>query len=278
MKKLLLILTASSALAAAGNRRIVTVGAIASELVCALDACSEIVATDVTSVYPPELAAKPKVGYITRLSSEGILALKPTHLVAVEGAGPAAVLAQLKQSGVSIITIPAGLGLAAADERLALLGEFTGNTGQAKRLRKKLHADLAQLSKEAARHKPVKVLFIYARGAQTLLAMGSNTTAHELIELAGIKNAFAAEGAKPVNAEAIAAAAPEVVIIPEGSLAGLGGVEGLKKIPGLAQTPAGKAARVVALDDSLLAGLGPRSGIAARTLRQKIREALQSSK
>lgn len=278
MKKTLLIVAACSALSAAGNRRIVTVGAIASELVCALDACSEIVATDVTSVYPPELAGKPKVGYITRLSSEGMLALIPTHVVAVEGAGPAAVLAQLKQSGVSVITIPVGLGLADADKRLALLGEFTGNNKKAKKLSEKLRTDHAQLSKEALRQKPAKVLFIYARGAQTLLAMGSNTTAHELIELAGAQNAFRAEGARPVNAEAIAAAAPEVVIIPEGSLAGLGGVEGLKMIPGLAQTPAGKAARVVTLDDSLLTGLGPRSAIAVRTLRRRINEVLQNSK
>jgi iron complex transport system substrate-binding protein len=278
MKNILLVLLISGALSAEGNRRIVTVGAIASELVCALGSCGEIVGTDVTSVYPPELAHKPKVGYITRLSSEGLLALKPTHVVVVEGAGPAPVLSQLKASGVSVLTIPVGLGLADAEQRLELVGEFTGRRKTASKLKQNLRRDLKKLQAEAVGNKPVQVLFIYARGAQTLLAMGSNTTAHELIELAGARNAFVAEGAKPINAEAVAVAAPDVVVIPEGSLAGLGGKAGLKKIPGLAQTPAGKNNRVVTLDDSLLAGLGPRSASAARTLRRKIHEAMQNGK
>ncbi|MCX7632968.1 MAG: ABC transporter substrate-binding protein [Turneriella sp.] len=253
----------------AAEQRIVTVGAIASELVCTLGACEKIVGTDVTSVYPPELRRKPKVGYITRLSSEGILSLKPTHLVMVEGAGPRQVLEQLQKMGVGIITLPTGLGLADAEKRLLLVGEFLGNKKMAQQLASKLRQEIMQLS--AHRHKKVaRVLFIYARGAQTLLAMGKNTTADELIHLAGAENAFNTDGAKPVSAEAVVQAAPDIVLLPEGSLAGLGGIEGLKKIPGLAQTPAGKNLRVVTLEDTLLAGLGPRSPTAVRTLREKI--------
>lgn len=275
MKKTILFLLYAGAVFAAGQKRIVSVGAIASELVCEIGACGDIVATDVTSVYPPELMKKPKVGYVTRLSAEGILALKPTHLIVTDGAGPATVLDQLQQSGVKIVKVPVGIGLGDAAKRIEILGELSGNATAAKKLSQKLRADVSKLNAQRKPKNQAKVLFIYARGAQTLLAMGSNTTAHELIELAGAINAFGAEGAKPVNAEAIAASQADVVLIPEGSLAGLGGADALQKIPGLAQTPAGKKRRLVTLEDSLLAGMGPRTAGAARILRSKIAEAMQ---
>ncbi len=278
MKNILLFLLICGALPAEGKRRIVAVGAIASELICALGSCSEIVGTDVTSVYPPELARRPKVGYITRLSIEGLLALRPTHVVAVDGAGPAGVLSQLKDSGISVLIIPVGLGLGDAERRMELIGEFTGRQKAASKMRQNLRLEHKKLLTEMGKTKHVRILFLYARGAQTLLAMGSKTTAHELIELAGAQNAFAVEGAKPVNAEAVVVAAPDVVLMPEGSLAGLGGKSGLKNLPGLAETPAGKHNRVITLDDSLLAGLGPRSATAARLLRQKIQDAMQNGK
>jgi iron complex transport system substrate-binding protein len=42
-------------------------------------------------------------------------------------------------------------------------------------------------------------------------------------------------------------------------LASVGGVKGLIALPGIAQTNAGKNARVIAVDDSLLLSFGPRT-------------------
>ena len=44
-----------------------------------------------------------------------------------------------------------------------------------------------------------------------------------------------------------------------GGLESVGGVTGLKKLPGVAQTSAGKNGRVIAVDDSLLLSFGPRT-------------------
>jgi iron complex transport system substrate-binding protein len=100
--------------------------------------------------------------------------------------------------------------------------------------------------------------------------MGKNTTADEFIDLAGGSNVFTAEGYKPVNAEAVAASEADIIMIPDGSLQGLGGKEALKEIPGIAQTPAGQRLAVVTVDDSLLAGLGPRTAPAVKLIRRKI--------
>jgi iron complex transport system substrate-binding protein len=46
----------------------------------------------------------------------------------------------------------------------------------------------------------------------------------------------------------------------------VGGIKGLVKLPGVAQTPAGRGNRVVALDDIYLGSFGPRCGRAALDL------------
>lgn len=58
-------------------QRIVSLVPALSESVCALGACSRIVASDVYSNYPAELARVPKVGVITEPDLDAIVALKP---------------------------------------------------------------------------------------------------------------------------------------------------------------------------------------------------------
>lgn len=92
-----------------------------------------------------------------------------------------------------------------------------------------------------------------------------------MVRLAGGENAAAAlEGSKLLTAEAAVAAAPDLVLAPAAALAGAGGVEGLLALPGVAETPAGRARRVIVLDDLLLLGFGPRTGEAALELARKL--------
>ena len=49
-------------------------------------------------------------------------------------------------------------------------------------------------------------------------------------------------------------------------LKSVGGVDGLLKLPGVAQTPAGAARRVVDMDDGVLLTFGTRSGRAVQAL------------
>lgn len=278
MKKLISLILLSAAGLAAEPARLVTVGAMASELVCDLGHCSEIVAVDITSVYPRELLQKPKVGYVSKLSAEGILAMKPTAFIYIDGAGPAQVLQQIEQSGVKLYKLNKDLGPKAAKDRILELGKALKEEAKAKALASKVDTSLAKLAKDKPSAKRPKVLFLYARGAQTLLAMGKNTTADEFLELAGATNAFTADGYKPINAEAVAASQADIIMIPDGSLQGLGGKDSLKSIPGIAQIPAGKNLAVVTIDDSLLAGLGPRTEDAVRLIRKKIAEEIKRGK
>jgi iron complex transport system substrate-binding protein len=52
---------------------------------------------------------------------------------------------------------------------------------------------------------------------------------------------------------------PDVLIVMTKGLESVGGVSGLLKLPGVAQTKAGKNSAVIDVDDSLLLSFGPRT-------------------
>jgi iron complex transport system substrate-binding protein len=80
-----------------------------------------------------------------------------------------------------------------------------------------------------------------------------------MLRYAGAVNVLGGvEGYKPLTPEAAIAAAPDVILVTEQGLQAAGGIDGLLEAPGLAQTPAGRARRVVALEALLLLGFGPR--------------------
>jgi iron complex transport system substrate-binding protein len=54
------------------------------------------------------------------------------------------------------------------------------------------------------------------------------------------------------------AAAPDVIVITSEGLAALGGEEGLLAIPGFAETPAGRAGRILAYPEGDFLTFGPR--------------------
>ena len=68
--------------------RVVSIGGAVTEIVYALGEEARLVARDTTSNYPPEATALPDVGYIRRLSPEGVMSVRPDLILSEEGAGP----------------------------------------------------------------------------------------------------------------------------------------------------------------------------------------------
>ena len=66
------------------------------------------------------------------------------------------------------------------------------------------------------------------------------------------------------------AAAPDVILATTQGLEASGGIAGLLKLPGLAQTPAGQNRRVVVMETMELLGFGPRTPKALTTLAQAL--------
>jgi iron complex transport system substrate-binding protein len=95
------------------------------------------------------------------------------------------------------------------------------------------------------------------------LIFGAGTGVDVTVEAAGgvdVAAELGVEDTRPLSAEAIVAAAPDVFVVTTRGLASVGGVEGFLALPGIAETPAGRAGRVLAYEDQYLLGLGPRYG------------------
>ncbi|AKU90968.1 heme/hemin ABC transporter substrate-binding protein [Vulgatibacter incomptus] len=274
---LLIALAASSPASAAdpAQARIVTLGGPVTEAVFALAAGSRVVGVDDSSQAVEGAAALPKVGYYRTVGAEGILSLRPTLVIATEEAGPKAALDQLRSAGVPVLLLPAEATVEGAKRRIRAVAEALDLRAEGAALLARMDVDLAEAASQIGSSSDhPKVLFLFAPGQNALSASGRGTAADEMIRLAGATNAIDGyQGYKPLSAEAAIAAQPMVILVTTSTLARLGGKPGVLALPGLSATPAGRAGRVVALEDLFLLGFGPRTGAAVKALAEQLRGA-----
>ena len=244
--------------------RIVSVGGALTEIVYALGAQGELVGVDTTSLYPAVAQQLPQVGYARTLSAEGVLSLAPTQLIATEEAGPQTVLRQVRDAGVPVAVLNANNRFEGLLERVKQVGQITGRPDPAARLAQSLQQQWSgALAKVRQRqHAPVRVLFILAHAPNQVMVGGRETGADAMLAYAGAVNVMGGQGGfagyKPLTPEAVIAARPDVVLVTDQGLKASGGVDGILKLPGLAQTPAGRQHRIVSQEAMLLLGFGPR--------------------
>lgn len=250
------------------DSRIITLEGPVTEIVYALGAGDRIIATDSSSTYPEAATQLPQVGYVRQLSAEPVLALDPTLILTTDQAGPPEAVEQLRESGVTVVQFPSA---ASVEESYALIRNIAAALDleeKGEELIAKMEADLAEAAAllEQVETTP-RVLFIYARGVDTVMGGGLGTGVDVILEMAGAENAITEfEGYQPLTAEAAVTAAPDAYLLFTSGLASVGGPEGLLQIPGLGQTPAGENQQVFAMDGLLLTGFGPRVGEAVLEL------------
>jgi iron complex transport system substrate-binding protein len=273
MKKMmvgLVVLTASLGVRAESTTRIVCLGGAVTETVWALGAGEQVVGIDDSSSFPPEAMSRPRVGYYRMISAEGVISLQPNLVLASEEAGPPEAMSQLEAAGVRVVRVPGSATVSGCVARIRAAGVALQRTDAANELTAAIESSLNATIKTNRAASP-RVLFIFARGAGTLNVAGQGTAADEIIRLAGGLNAVTGyTGYRPLTAESVAVANPDVVLITSSGLAGMGGVEAVWALPGLSATDAGRASRLVAMDDLLLLGFGPRLPQAVRKLSEAL--------
>lgn len=262
-------------LAWAEGARLVTVGGSITEIVFALGLGDQVVGADATSVYPASVEKLPRLGYYRQLTAEGLLSLKPSKIICRADAGPPGTLSKVERAGVPVVRVPVPRSREAAVTRIQQVADAAGRPMEGKALASTLEQALTRASaaaegRAAARAGKPRALCLYARGRGTVLSAGTGTSGEVVIGLAGGVNVAKGEGYVPLTAEAAIAARPEAVILPRGGLKGLGGPEGVWKLPGLSLTPAAKAKRLVVVDDLVLLGLGPRMAEAVEAVTRGI--------
>lgn len=250
--------------------RIVVLNGDLNELVYALGFGDSVVGNDVSASYPPQTVDLPKVGYQRTLNAEQILSLAPTLVIGSEEAGPPAALEQVRDAGVPVVILPIETELAGAARKAAAVGEALGAGERGVRLAGRIGEEIAAARRSIpSGAPPPTAAFVYARGRDLLLLFGEGMPSQSLIEAAGGIDAGAAAGVVEyalLTAEGLAAADPDWLILTEGGLDSVGGVDGLLELPGVAQTAAGRSRQIMAFDDLFFLGLTPRVGAALQRL------------
>lgn len=267
MKAFVALIAALPLLAGAAAQKVVTLGGDVTEIVYALGAQSALVARDSTSQWPPEALQLPDVGYLRQLNAEGILATRPTMVLASVQAQPSLALNQVKQNGVQVVTVPGSNDVTVIDEKVRIVATALNKHAEGEKLRAQIQAELAALPKTTLNK---RVLFILSHGGMSAMAAGQQTGADSAIHAAGLQNAMQGfTRYQPLSQEGVIASQPDLVVISTEGVKSMGGEANLWKLPGLAQTPAGRSKQVLMVDDMALLGFSIRTPEAIQQLRHK---------
>lgn len=258
--------------------RLVTLGGAVTEIAFALGVGGDVVGVDTSSSYPRDVTQLPTVGSHRRVSAESVIALRPTHVLA-SSETPTVAIEQIRAVGIRVTVIDDVNTASGVPGRIQAVGTALGREIEGRELAVHVAAELGQTSAQRPSNPEAerpRVLFIYARGPNALSVAGVKTSADEMIRLAGGRNAIDAfSGFRPLSAEAIITARPDVLLMMSSGVDSLNGDDSVFELPGLSLTPAGRARRLVSMNGLLLLGFGPRTADAVRVLRARIEYAFR---
>jgi iron complex transport system substrate-binding protein len=242
--------------------RIVTLSGDLTEFVFELGLGDAVVATDITTVEPPEAFTLPKVGVGRFLNAEAVLRYEPTLVLADTQTSPPTSIEQIRNAGVPVVVFDVPTTFDGLYEKVDRIGVALGAPAAAEALSARIAGEV-DAAREAATpvSPPPRVAYVYTRGPDVLLLFGEGMTTTALIRAAGGIDAGAdlgIEGTIDVTPEALVTAQPDVIIVNSEGLAAFGGREGFLDSPGVAQTPAGMAGRILDYPEGDFLTFGPR--------------------
>ncbi|MFD4367452.1 hemin ABC transporter substrate-binding protein [Rhodococcus sp. NPDC058521] len=236
-----------------------------TETVFALGLGHNVVGRDISSDFP----AAEDVPVVTpggqSLNTEAILDLAPTVVLTDTSIGPKGVQDQLREAGIPVVFFDPARTLEGVSPQIEAVAAALGVPDAGRELAARTDTEIAAAHDRIPEGTdPPKIAFLYMRGTALTMMGGPGSGADSLIEALGAVDAGTESGLtqqfSPITSEAMIAAAPDVFLMMTGGLESIGGIDGLEKIPGIAQTPAGENQRVVDMADGVLLSFGPNTG------------------
>ncbi|AZQ75465.1 ABC transporter substrate-binding protein [Streptomyces luteoverticillatus] len=257
-----------------GADRIVPLSGSLSEIVFSLGLGDRVVARDITATFE-QARRLPVVTRAHDVSAESVLSLRPTLVLAETTTGPAEAIGQIRAAGVPLVVLDPAKKLGDVGTRIDKVAAALGVPAAGAELRERAESRIEAVRQGVPHGKKPRVAFLYLRGsASVYLLGGAGSGADSLIEAAGGVDAGVDSGLKkdftPITSEALAKAAPDVILVMSKGLDSVGGVDGLLRIPGVGQTPAGLDRRIASVDDGVLLNFGPRTDAVLKSLVEQI--------
>ena len=238
--------------------RVVVLANGVAEIIQSLNAQSVIVGRDISST-EDSLADIPLVTSGHQVLPEKVIAQKPDLVLIDASTGPKSAIETIKAAGITVVQTPESWSLKDLPIKVRAVGRAIGAQVQAEELVKQINQSL---NASKVKNSP-RVAFLYLRGTSSVyLIGGAGSGADSLLTAIGAIDIGAQTLDRPFNtltAESLAALNPDVILVMSKGLESVGGIAGLLKLPGVAQTRAGKNSAVIDVDDSLLLSFGPRT-------------------
>ena len=204
------------------------------------------------------------------LNGEAILALEPTVILTDSSIGPWDVVLQMRESGIPVVVMTPTRSLENTGDIVTAVAAALGVPEQGRMLADRLQDETAQTVADIAAIAPkneadkLRIMFLYVRGnAGIYYIFGTGSGTDSLITSLGgvdVATEIGWQGMRPMTAEAMVDASPDLILMMTKGLESVDGVDGLlERIPAVAETPAGQHRRIVDMSDTEVLSFGPRS-------------------
>jgi iron complex transport system substrate-binding protein len=254
--------------------RVVVLANGVAEIMVALNAKSIVVGRDISST-SDSLNEIPIVTSGHQVISEKVIALEPDLVIIDASTGPKAAIDQIRSAKIKVVQTPESWSLEDIPSKVLAVGTAIGVPGAAQLLINEL---IDQSSVNQVSGKP-RIAFLYLRGTSTVYLIGGpGSGADSLIKAIGGVDVGAENLPRAFNtltAESLANLNPDVLLVMTKGLESVGGIDGLIKLPGIAQTEAGKRKAIIDVDDSLMLSFGPRSYSLLNELAKSVEKVTQ---
>ena len=254
--------------------KVIAVGGSITEILYFLNLEKYIIGIDVTSNFPKETKNITSVGYVRNISSEGILSLNPSLIIAEDDMGPIGTIKQLNESKVDFRIVEETESAYGILEKIYCIASIMGQNENAKKIiNEKLLNQIKELEeiKNQKILKNKKFMLVLSMQPSSIIVAGKNTSGDNFIKMMGAKNIFDSfDGWKSVNKEAILKENPDYVLIPSKNLHKNSKVEDFSKDIMFLNTNAGKNGNFIFEDGMTMLGFGPRTIDSALKIAKKI--------
>lgn len=217
----------------------------------------------------PALANLPVVTHNGHeLNGEAILNLNPDLVITDYGIGPLEVQLQLEDSGIPVVIMSDQRNRDSVAPQIREVAKVLGVPTEGDQLATRVESDIVAAEERVNAMAPsnpadrLRMAFLYIRGTAGVYSwLGKGSGADDLIEaLDGVDIATEAgvPDSRPINAEALVKSDPDLFLLMSHGLESTGGVEGLEKVAGVAETDAGRNHCVVDMIDYQVLSFGPQ--------------------
>jgi iron complex transport system substrate-binding protein len=238
--------------------RIVSLAPVNTEILFALGLGANVVGVTNFCTYPPEAVDKEKVGGMTTVSIEKVIALNPDLVLALNLNGEETVDTLDDYFPVLVIDQQKVTGIEDIFTRIALVGKITSEEERATALVAELRGRVESITNQTAGKEKVKVAYIIWH--DPLWVTGSGNFQNDPIEKAGGENIFSdIEDWGTVSVETLVERNPDVIIVSGGhGAAEMKPYDFIMTDERLAVLNARKNGRVCSIDADIIARPGPR--------------------